>query len=305
MNREEKHLAQIFLKLKFYESDGQVYEDLFAKIMEKKNPNFRRVKPQGSIGDKKNDGFDDLTGTYYQVYAPENLHKSDDKAVSKLKEDFEGLVKYWEQITPVKSFFYVLNDKFKGTYPTIEANLSKLEKKFGIPCKPFLNKDLENTFWELNERQIIDIVGIFPNPETISNIDFSSLRKVVEFLLSKTANYSKEILPINLNFEQKIVFNNLSRFPGQLLSFGNIQSHTIQEYFQYRSDFTKEDLRKRFVELYVEGLTMFEDSENKSDLVFFHIFDSATPEKKKPIQDAVLVLMSYYFEFCDIFEPPL
>ena len=86
---------------------------------------------------------------------------------------------------------------------------------------------------------------------------------------------------------------------------GNLQSHYVDEYFQVRSDFSKEDLRQRFVALYDEGRNLITDSEYKNDTVFFYIYERATPDKKKPIQDAVLVLMAYYFEFCDIFEAPI
>ena len=305
MNREEKYIARIMLENKILTSDGQAYEDLFARIMEKKNPNFRRIKPQGPIGDKKNDGFDKTTGTYYQVFAPEDLKKSEGKAVTKLIEDFKGLIDFWEAVSPVKAFFYVLNDKYKGAYPTIEAELAQLESNYSIRCEPFLNKDLENTFLALNDQQMIDVIGIIPITAILPDVLLSDMRKVVEYLLEKPANYSQETRPINLNFEDKIEFNNLSYLTADLIRFGNLQSHYVDQYFRVRSDFSKEDLRQRFAALYTEGVNLVADSEHKNDTVFFHIFESATPQKVKPIQDAVLVLMAYYFEFCDIFEAPL
>ena len=54
--------------------------------------------------------------------------------------------------------------------------------------------------------------------------------------------------------------------------------------------------------LYEEGKEKIGDD---SDTIFYYILNEANPfpEKKLP-QDAVIVLMSYYFEACDIFEPP-
>lgn len=305
MSHEEKYIARIILENKILSSNGQAYEDLFARIMGKSNPGFRTVKPQGRIGDKKNDGFDKQTGTYYQVYAPEDLEKSEGRAVSKLTEDFKGLIAYWDSISPVKAFFYVLNDKYKGTYPSIEAELASLEKVYKIPCEPFLNKNLENVFLALTDQQIIDIIGIIPTSTILSDVVLSDMRKVVEYLFEKPANYSKETRPTNLNFEGKIEFNSLSHLPAKLIRDGNLQSHYVDEYFRMRSDFSKEDLRQRFVMFYTEGVNLVTDSDHKNDTIFFHIFERATPQKVKPIQDAVLVLMAYYFEFCDIFEAPL
>ena len=47
-----------------------------------------------------------------------------------------------------------------------------------------------------------------------------------------------------------------------------------------------------------------ETSENKSDLIFFYILEHAYDNKTADIQQAILVLMAYYFESCDIFEEP-
>ena len=64
MNSEEKAIARILFKIKIYESNGQAFEDLFTAIMSKSNSNFRPVKPQGTIGDRKNDGYDHENGKY-------------------------------------------------------------------------------------------------------------------------------------------------------------------------------------------------------------------------------------------------
>ena len=103
------------------------------------------------------------------------------------------------------------------------------------------------------------------------------MRTVIEYLLEKPANYSKETRPINLNFEDKIEFNNLSDLTAKLIRDGNLQSHYVDEYFRVRSDFSKEDLRQRFAELYTEGSNLVTDSKHKNDTVFFYIFERATP----------------------------
>ena len=58
MNQQEKRIAYLIFKNRILESDGQAYEDFFVEVMTKLNPNFEPIKPQGQIGDKKNDGFD-------------------------------------------------------------------------------------------------------------------------------------------------------------------------------------------------------------------------------------------------------
>jgi hypothetical protein len=303
MNKDEKRISYIIFKNKILENSEQSYENFFIEVMCKYNSNFQPVKPQGRIGDKKNDGFDKETGTYYQVYAPEDIKKREGKAISKLAEDFEGLLGYWQNISPIKSFFYVLHDKYQGAYPSIHKELAELERVNAIICKTFLNKDLENIFWQLDDDKIFSIIGSIPTPY-ISDIEFVVLREVIEFLMRVDVEYIKANLPTNIDFNGKIVFNKLSEIPANFLTFGNYQRGNVEEYFKIRSDFQKEDLRLRFVDLYNEGLELIPNSDEKNDFVFFHILEKASPNKTKAIKDAVIVLMAYYFECCDIFEEP-
>ena len=95
MTKDERYIATLQFQNKVLKSSGNSYEELFTCVMQQANPYFTQVKPQGSWGDKKNDGFDPTTGTYYQVYAPENLSTTEKKAIAKLNEDFNGLKAFW------------------------------------------------------------------------------------------------------------------------------------------------------------------------------------------------------------------
>lgn len=305
MNKEEKYIARLMFKLKVYESNGQAYEDLFVKVIQYSNSNFEAIKPQGQFGDRKNDGFDKTTGIYYQVYAPEDLQKSQSTAIDKLNTDFNGLYKHWNHLCPINEFFYVLNDKYKGTFPTLQEELAKLKTQYtNITFSTFLPKDLEDIFLSLDEDKIMSIIGAIPNVDSIDNMEYKILNEVVKHLMSYKGSYNISIIPENPNFDKKIEFNNLSKYIGTLLNNANHQSYILNEYFSSNSEFTKSDLRDIFNSLYQEALTSIEEQENKNDLVFFYILDKASPLLEKAVKDSVLVLMSYYFEYCDIFEAP-
>src|SRR5438132_1002759 len=139
MNVNEKTFARILFKLKVYSSNGQAYEDLFISIMRSESPDFVPIKPQGSIGDRKNDGYNRKTGSYYQVFAPENPKLKQQDAVSKLKEDFAGLKAFWDKVTPVREFYFVFNDKYHGPFPTMEADLAAIKADHDLnDCTSFL-----------------------------------------------------------------------------------------------------------------------------------------------------------------------
>jgi hypothetical protein len=307
MTKDERYISRVLFELRVYRSDGQAYQDLFTSIMQAGNRDFILVKPQGRIGDRKNDGFDKVRGKYYQVYAPEDLASKGANTLTKLKQDFTALLKYWNNVAPVKEFYFVLNDKYKGVYPTIHKAISAMGKAHHeIRFALLLNKDLEDTFMSLEEDQVVRILnGMVPSADSIGDVDYSILTEVIDYLMNLENSYKPEVIPDKPDFENKITFNSLSRQVADLLRIGNYQHHAIVDFFKMNSMFAKSELKDVFIKLYSQGLDAIpDDVVRKNDLVFFHILERASPSKKKPIQDALLVLMSYYFEYCDIFEAP-
>lgn len=305
LTADDLYIARKLLHLKIHESNGQAYENLFSKVMRLHDIEFIQVKPQGQFGDRKNDGFIKSTGRYFQVYAPENSTTKEKETIEKLVTDFAGLYSYWNsQVTPVKEFNFVLNDKFQGAYPSLHPELTKIETNHpGVKCHPFLAQHLEDVFLKLPHNHIIDILGSVPSAEEIS-LNVSVLSEVIERLISLKNGYHQDIMPINPDFEEKIAFNALSPQVATFLKFGSFQDGTLKEYFKINSTFTKEDLRNIFHGLYLDGMKSFPASSDKNDLVFFHIVKNAYPVREKIYQDAIFVLMAYFFSYCDIFEEP-
>ena len=57
MNIDEKTIARHLFQNKIYKADGLKFEDIFSAIMNYAEPNFQQIKPWGTIGDRKNDGY--------------------------------------------------------------------------------------------------------------------------------------------------------------------------------------------------------------------------------------------------------
>jgi hypothetical protein len=307
MNTSEKYIARIMFQIKVHTSDGQLYENLFSKIMTKHNSNFRMIKPYGNIGDRKNDGFDKKSGVYYQVFAPENLEKAKtiSDAVSKLREDFKGLKKHWDALCKIKEFYYVVNDKYKGLPPQVEQEILLLGSDHSdVVCDSFCSNNLERVFFELSNDDITDIIGIIPTEE-ISFLNFDVLNKAVEYLMNSEVEASPDIYVDDPNFEYKIKFNKLSQKVANLLTVASYQIGDLEAYFSATGEYVKSELKTRFSKLYDQSKQFINESEeNYPDQRFFYILNNAAPNGKKAVKDAVLVLMSYYFEACDIFEKP-
>lgn len=305
MNQEEKYIARVLLKNRIYQSDKQSFEDLVVSILQFQSTTFTPVKPQGKYGDRKNDGFDSATNTYYQIYGPEDLPKREQDAVDKLNADFSGLKDYWSKSGfTIENFNFVVNDKYKGAYPELLKAIQSLKSS-----NPEISIDLkrayhiEDIFISLNDDSIIQIVGSIPSLYNISDVDYSILTEVVNHILDFDLPDSEEEIPLNPDFEKKIEFNKISNQTADILRFAFQQTYVVSDFFNTNSKFAKDELRDKFEGLYERAKYIFKDSETISDNIFYYIRNESSPVKKLSYYNAVYVLMAHYFEYCDIYEP--
>ncbi|NQE53229.1 hypothetical protein C5S29_06515 [ANME-1 cluster archaeon GoMg3.2] len=298
MNVQEKTLARQLFQNKILKADGQIFEDIFSAVMNYAETDFQQIKPWGNIGDRKNDGYIKTKGIFYQVYAPEDIRKTYTNVVSKLKEDFDGLKAQWSH---VNEFYFVVNDKYKGVNADCEKIIQEIKISYNLNNAGFLTaKHLENILFELENDQIYSITGFIPDPANIKQLDFSILNEVIGYIMQLPLNKddnSKLVLP---DWNEKMKLNVLSESVSQLLSNGCFQLHSLDEYLKDSSDFLADSLRDKMNEVYLQ------EKENKSgDKLFWAIVNSASPKAEQMYQTSVIVIMSKYFETCDIFEEPV
>ena len=98
------------------------------------------------------------SGIYYQVYAPKTPQEKESAAAGKLVEDFNKLQKGWGEISKIKEYNFVFNDKYDGSVQQLEETITNLETENpGIRFKLFLAKDLEELFFKLCETDILSL----------------------------------------------------------------------------------------------------------------------------------------------------
>ena len=306
MTRDEKYIARIIIKNKFYEADKQSFENIFTKIKQHENAGFKQIKPQGRLGDGKCDGFNPHDGTYYQVYAPEELTGNESTLLTKMDATITGLIDFWnEKGFEVKKYCYVVKDNYQNVYALIYTNAEAIATKFNIKCEVLTCKDVEDSFMQLEEDKIIDIIGMIPDPLNVNSVDYSVMDEVIKHIIKSEMKSSGYSIPADPNFDNKIVFNKLSRAVSDFLNAGFRQNFVIKDYFELNSKFVKDELRQVFNSFYNEGLKIIPDSETKNDEVFQFIVEKSSPNNTLSVSNAVYILMSYYFETCDIFETPI
>lgn len=202
-------------RLIVHEAEGQKYEDLFVKIMAYHDPSFRPVKAHGNIGDRGNDGWAASSGKYYQCYAPSDVPSNTDAAIKKLKEDFVKLKSYWDDLSTVKEFYFVVNDKFKGVSPHIYRSINELKAEHNLDvAEVFLAQQLEQTLFSLSDAQIEHIVG----DSAKASSDRQALTAFYDYLVRETT--------------EKLHLTDWIRLSENLIATG-IDAHIIDDYSNF------------------------------------------------------------------------
>lgn len=297
MNSQEKMLLRVMFKNKIYKYDGQAFEDLFTFVMNYAEKGFQSIKPWGNIGDRKNDGYVKQNATYYQVFAPEDIKKSYPNTVKKLHADFKGLIAQWSL---VNSFYFVINDKYKGVNADAEQEIQKIKDGHGLENAAILTaKDIENKLFELEEDQIFSIVGWLPDPSNIKNIDYSILNEVIGHIMELPIQPNIEGKVVLPDWDEKIKFNKLSDTVAGYLNTASYQLHNLEVYLSDNSDFVADELRDKINEIYQQ-----EKAINSGDYLFMSMVEQLSPKLTQPYQNTVIIILAKYFEACDIFEEP-
>ena len=206
-------------KIKIHSKNGTEFQTFFENIMEIAFPDFKKV-PSGG-GDGGNDGWIKNLGRYYQVYAPNTPAIKDSDAATKLVKDFNTLKKEWGNISEVKEFYFVYNDKYSGSQKPEKA-VAELEKENpNVNFVIFLAKDLEILFFSLSESDILSLGFNIDSRQSIV-IANEYLQKVEVELDKDSVHSAYKILK-----DSKDIISNLSD-EGLSLEFDILECRCLQ-----------------------------------------------------------------------------
>jgi len=237
MNQFDKIYLSMQFKLKVFQKNATEYESFFQEIMEKAFEGFQKIRPYGNEGDSGNDGYISSKGIYYQVYAPSEPDEKEAATAKKYKDDFEKAKKDWNKISPIKAYYFVFNDKYKGISIKLESAKSELKNDNPkIEFDIFLPKHLETTFFTLKEEDIISLgfdvdsrkskhtsqkyLEMLETDLDRGNLDFIS--KNLEIIKSIIISLKDESLLLDFEILEARTFQKLELIPEALENFNNI-----------------------------------------------------------------------------------
>ncbi|MEI6166739.1 MAG: ABC-three component system protein [bacterium] len=296
MDRLQKAFYEQGFEIAFLRAKGNEFQSLFERLMGLAyKADFMACRPWGNQGDRKNDGFLKSERRLFQVYAPNEMEAS--KAISKITEDFEGAKAYWGKHFDKWVFAH---NATGGIPPHVQKFVLDFEvANSGITLETWGLEEFRLVFRRLSHDDLQSWFGPVPSEETKTHLGFKDLQVVLETIAKRPVLTALAVREVPMG---KIEANALSISVTDLLKVGITKALLVETFFSKWHDETLgERIAESFKAKYQELRTKFSPNE-----VFFELQSWAggghrgTPEHEL----AVLTVIAYYFERCDIFEEP-
>jgi hypothetical protein len=293
MNLQEAFYEQKF-EVEFLRTKGDSFQTFFERLMGLAyKADFIACRPWGSAGDRKNDGYLKSERCLFQVYAPNEMDAA--KAVKKITEDFEGAKPYWGNHFDKWVF---VHNALGGLPPHALKVLLDFEAgNPGIQIHPWGLEELRLVFRKLLSDDKISWFGLAPTDATKANLGFHDLQVVLAKIADHPLPATTEIKDVPMG---KIEANALSESVAQLLKEGMAKSPLVTSFLSRWHDETLgERLAAAFKAEYQRLRDVYVPNRVFAELQSWAGGESrGTPEHEL----AVLTVLAYYFERCDIFE---
>jgi hypothetical protein len=288
---------EVVFERDYLKKTASEFQDFFSEIMEKAHPeDFIRTRPWGNLGDRKNDGYLRSARTLFQVYAPNKME--DARTIAKIDEDFCGALPYWREY--FDKWVFVHNSQ-RGISPGVERKLLELDQAHAdIQVRPWGFEELRREAFSLCESDLASLLGPVPSRADILNVTIRHLEVVLLNIAGAPIPASVDLRPVS---PRKLAANGLSESVRVLLSAGMVASGRVREFFDGYYD---PQLGDRVVQAFSRKYVELRQSDMLPDEIFLglQLFAGGTPPASAQRQAAVLTVLAYLFEACDIFEPP-
>jgi ABC-3C protein len=295
MNDIGRYHYDLRFKCDFLEKKATAFQDFFSELMQKVYPgDFIATRPWGSTGDRKNDGYLKSERTLFQVYAPEEIRATE--TIAKIDEDFRGALPYWEEYFDIWVFVH----NVKGLGPDVVGKLLELDQAHAeIRVDQWGYEALRQQFWRLRDEDIIAWFGAAPSVEAMLSLGYEDLRVVLETIARQTPPPDDVVMPVDAG---KLTANALSSEAKHLLALGMRKAKLVGRFFSdwhepSFGDVVANAFTREYERLKSSGLTPDEILVRLQDFAGGRIHGSPSHET------AVLAVLAFLFEQCDIFEP--
>jgi len=289
---------ELKFRVDFHTARGAAFQTFFETIMSKGySRDFRACAPWGNVGDKKNDGYLPSQRVLFQVYAPNELTAVELK--KKIEEDFIGALPHWGQ--DFDRWVFVHNGRALPA-PT-HLVLNALERSNpGKTLETWGEEELRLEFNKLSSDAKRSIYGPAPTNEAKQNLMMKDLEEALHHIAQSDATETSSFMTVPPG---KIEANRLSSSVSSLLKAGMEKAQLVRDYFDGHPDPLYGD---RMATSFRVEYVKLRDSEPllHPDEIFTDLEQWAgrSPTSTPTQQVAILTILAYFFEQCEIFEAP-
>lgn len=285
-------------RIAFLESKGDGFQRLFERLMSKVHPNdFMACRPWGNVGDRKNDGYLPSARILFQSYAPNDLSATE--AIKKINEDFEGAKDYWEKYFDEWTFVHNAPDGRLG--PHIIEALTRLGQE--NPRIKIGHCGYEEMLAKFRQLSLLDLESWFGPSLTMEanvNLGYGDLVAVLTHISITPVPTTSEVKDVSRG---KIEANFLSQPVADFLKIGMQKSPLVAQFFNnWRNPTYGEQIALAFKNEYValrDTAPRFHPDEIFGRL---EAWAGGTANSTPTHKAAVLAVMAYLFDECEIFE---
>jgi hypothetical protein len=284
-------------RLRFVESTGDSFQDLFSTIMEMRFPaDFVRVRPWGNVGDRKNDGYLRSRRQLFQCYAPREMARA--KCLNKISEDFAGALPHWR--AHFDQWIFTHND-IKGVGPDVLRLLLELSDQHKpVAALHWGYTEILTEFKALEPTNCASLLGPAPGLKDVVHVRVSAVEHLLRHISLQPEPLTIDVRPVP---GKKLQHNQLSDAAGTLLKAGMTRAEVVRKYLRGLADQTRSDrvaaaFRSHYEDLKRDGLP--------PDDIFVALqrFVAGNSPPNPANQAATLAILAYFFEACEIFERP-
>ena len=285
-------------RIAFLESKGDGFQRLFEKLMMKAHPNdFMACRPWGNVGDRKNDGYLPSARILYQSYAPNEMGAAE--AIKKINEDFEGAKAHWKEYFDEWTFVHNAYDGRLG--PHIIEQLAKLKQ--ANPEIRIGHCGYEEMLAKFRLLRLQDLESWFGPSLTMEanvNLGFQDLAIVLTHIGVAPVPMASEVKDVSRG---KIEANLLSQAVADFLKLGMQKSPLVAQFFSnWKNPTYGELIAQAFKSQYIglrDGVPQLHPDEIFGRL---EAWAAGTANSTPTHKAAVLAVMAYLFDKCEIFE---
>jgi hypothetical protein len=294
LDETQRSIYGMKFEIAFLRHKGKAFETLFARVMGHGFAgDFEPVRPYGPRGDLKCDGFRMSDRTVFQCYGPDAMKL--EPLLAKIDEDFNGAVDHWG--SRMQRWTFVHNDD-RGLPAEATQKLVDLRTAHpNITIDVFSYPEMRKVVMGLNPDQLQDLFGAVPSQRTLERLGFSELRPVI---LAIQRQEPEAEPPLTAPSPRKLQNNDLSSDAAEFLQQGRRREKLVQDFFDQWPD---PGFGEEIAEAFRRRYRALKAVELSPDEIFAELQSFAGGmEGVPPHQAAVLAVMSYFFERCDIFE---